>query len=107
GDTWNNVTATEFRDRVVAVAKGLAAGGVQPGDRIGFMCKTSFEWSLVDFALFYAGAVMVPIYETSSARQIQWILEDSGARGIITESAEHAARLAEVRSEVQGVDLEW
>ena len=60
-------------------AKGFAAAGVQPGDRIGFMCKTSFEWSLVDVALFYAGAVMVPIYETSSALQVQWILEDSGA----------------------------
>ncbi len=107
GDSWNDVTARAFRDRVVAVAKGFAAAGVQPGDRIGFMCKTSYEWTLVDFALFYAGAVMVPIYETSSPLQIQWILEDSGARGIITETAELAGRLAEVRSDVQGIDFEW
>lgn len=107
GDGWNDLSAAEFRRRVVAVAKGFAAAGVQPGDRIGFMCKTSFEWSLVDFALFYAGAVMVPIYETSSALQIQWILEDSGARGIITESAEHAARFDEVRGDVTGVSHEW
>ena len=63
GDTWRDMTALQFRDKVVAVAKGLVAAGVQPGDRIGLMCKTSFEWSLIDFALFYAGAVMVPIYD--------------------------------------------
>lgn len=107
GENWNDVTATDFRARVVAIAKGLAAAGVQPGDRIGFMCQTSYEWTLVDFALFYTGAVMVPIYETSSALQIQWILEDSGARGIITESAEHASRLAEIRDEAPGVEFEW
>ena len=107
GDGWRDMTAAEFRARVVAVAKGLAAAGVQPGDRIGFMCKTSFEWSLIDFALFYAGAVMVPIYETSSPSQIHWILEDSGARGIITETAEHAARLAEVRAEAAVLEFEW
>ena len=107
GDTWQNMTALQFRDRVVAVAKGLVAAGVQPGDRIGLMCKTSFDWSLIDFALFYAGAVMVPIYETSSAMQVHWILEDSVARGIITETAEHAERLAEIRSEAPGVELEW
>lgn len=107
GDGWNDMTAAEFRSRVIGVAKGFAAAGVQPGDRIGFMCKTSFEWSLVDFALFYAGAVMVPIYETSSALQVQWILEDSGARGIITETAEHAARFDEIRSEAAAVDHVW
>ncbi|MGI8393582.1 AMP-dependent synthetase/ligase [Leucobacter sp. W1038] len=107
GDTWRDMTALQFRDRVVAVAKGLVAEGVQPGDRIGLMCKTSFEWSLIDFALFYAGAVMVPIYETSSALQVHWILEDSAARGVITETAEHAERLAEIRAEAPGVELEW
>ena len=104
---WANVSAAEFRERVIVLAKGFVAAGVQPGDRIGFMCKTSYEWTLVDFGLHYAGAVMVPIYETSSPAQIQWILEDSGARGILTESADHAARLAEVRAEVAGLELEW
>lgn len=107
GDGWNDMTASEFRSQVVAVAKGFAAAGVQPGDRIGFMCKTSFEWSLIDFALFYAGAVMVPIYETSSAMQVQWILEDSGASGIITETQEHAAHFDEIRANVAGLSHEW
>lgn len=107
GEGWTDMTAIDFRNKVVALAKGFAAAGVQPGDRIGFMCKTSFEWSLVDFALFYTGAVMVPIYETSSALQIQWILEDSGARGLITESAQHAEHFNEIRGEVATVDLSW
>lgn len=107
GDGWNDMTAAEFRSKVVAVAKGFAAAGVQPGDHIGFVCKTSFEWSLIDFALFYAGAVMVPVYDTSSALQIQWILEDSGACGIITETPEHAAHFDEVRADLPGVTHEW
>lgn len=107
GENWNDVTATDFRARVISIAKGLAAAGVQPGDRIGFMCKTSYEWSLVDFALFYTGAVMVPIYETSSALQVQWILDDSAAIGIITETDDHAARLAEVRADVANLQYEW
>ncbi|CAG7597052.1 AMP-dependent synthetase/ligase [Leucobacter soli] len=107
GDGWRDLTARQFRDLVVSVAKGLVAAGVEPGDRIAFICKTSFEWTLVDFALHYAGAVMVPVYETSSALQIHWVLEDSGARGIITESADHANRLAEVRGELGTLELEW
>ncbi len=107
GDGWDDVTAADFRARVIALAKGLAAAGVQPGDRIAFMCTTSFRWTLVDFALHYAGATMVPIYETSSALQMHWVLEDSGARGIITESADHAARLAEIRDDLATLELSW
>ncbi|QIM18316.1 long-chain fatty acid--CoA ligase [Leucobacter coleopterorum] len=107
GDSWNDVTASEFRSQVVALAKGFVAAGVEPGDRIAFMCKTSYEWSLVDFALLYAGAIMVPVYETSSALQLHWILEDSGARGILTQSAAHAEHLAEIRSDAPKVELAW
>jgi long-chain acyl-CoA synthetase len=63
---------------------------------VGFIARTTYEWTLVDFALFFAGAVMVPIYETSSAAQISWILSDSGAIAVLGESAEHAARIAEI-----------
>ncbi|MBO1902022.1 long-chain fatty acid--CoA ligase [Leucobacter weissii] len=107
GDGWRDVTAVEFRARVVEVAKGLVAAGVQPGDRIAFVCKTSFEWTLIDFALHYAGAVMVPVYETSSALQLHWVLEDSRVRGVITESGDHAARLDEIRDEVEGLEFAW
>ncbi|MBP1325565.1 long-chain acyl-CoA synthetase [Leucobacter exalbidus] len=107
GDSWNDLTATEFRRDVVAIAKGFAAAGVQPGERIAFMCTTKYEWTLVDFALMYAGAVMVPVYETSSPLQIHWILEDSGARGIMTESAELADRFAEIRDDLSHIELVW
>jgi long-chain acyl-CoA synthetase len=107
GEGWRDISAAEFREQVVALAKGFAAAGVEPGDRIAFICKTSYEWTLVDFALHYAGAVMVPVYETSSPLQIHWILEDSGARGIVTETAEHAERFAEIRAEATGITLDW
>lgn len=107
GDGWRDITATEFRDQVVALAKGFIAKGIKPGDKVAFMCKTSYEWSLVDFAIFYAGAVMVPIYETSSPLQIHWVLEDSGARAIVLETSEHYERFADIQAEVPGVELVW
>ena len=71
-----------FADEVMAAAKGFIAAGIQSGDRVAVMSKTRYEWTLVDFALFTVGAVVVPIYETSSAEQVDWILSDSGARGV-------------------------
>lgn len=66
GAGWRNVSAADFETAVIALAKGFAAAGIEPGDKVGFIARTTYEWTLVDFALFYAGAVMVPIYETSS-----------------------------------------
>ena len=79
GDAWVGVTAAEFLTQVKAVAKGIVANGVQPGERIGVMSRTRYEWTLVDYAIWFAGCISVPIYETSSAEQVQWILTDSGA----------------------------
>lgn len=107
GDGWRDITAAEFEREVIALAKGFAAAGIAPGDKVGFIARTTYEWTLVDFALFFAGAVMVPIYETSSAAQISWILSDSGAVAVLGESAEHAARIAEIRSEVPLVRDVW
>ena len=97
GDGWRDITATEFHTQVIALAKGLAAAGIEPGDKVGFIARTTYDWTLVDFALFFAGAVMVPIYETSSPAQIAWNLTDSGAIACITESADHSARIDEIR----------
>jgi long-chain acyl-CoA synthetase len=93
---WRDVTAGEFLADVRAVAKGLVASGVQQGDRVGLMSRTRFEWTLVDYAAWFAGGVAVPIYETSSAEQVEWILSDSGAVAVVLESEKHAAVLAEV-----------
>lgn len=107
GDRWRDVTAAEFEREVVELAKGLVAAGVEPGDKVGFIARTTYRWTLVDFALFYAGAVMVPIYETSSAAQIQWNLSDSGAVACITESEEHSVRVAEVRGDLPLIRSVW
>jgi long-chain acyl-CoA synthetase len=86
GDGWQPVSAREFEEEVRATAKGLVASGVQIGDRVAIMAKTRYEWTILDFAIWFAGAVTVPIYETSSAEQVQWILEDSGSVALIVET---------------------
>ena len=86
---WVSVTAAEFLEEVYEVAKGLIAAGVEPGDRVAILSSTRYEWSLVDFAIWAAGAASVPIYPTSSMHQIQWILEDSGAKIAFTETRDH------------------
>ncbi|MFV0373724.1 AMP-dependent synthetase/ligase [Microbacterium sp.] len=107
GDGWRDVTAAAFVREVIGLAKGFVAAGISPGDKVGFIARTTYDWTLVDFALFFSGAVMVPIYETSSASQINWILSDSGAVAVIAESAEHAARIAEIRGEVPLLRDTW
>ena len=89
GDTWSPITFGAFRDQVAAVAKGFLAAGLQPGDRVGLICRTRYEWTLIDYALWTAGCATLPIYETSSAEQVEWCLSDSGARGVVVESDEH------------------
>jgi len=88
---WLNVSAARFLADVTALAKGLIAGGLTPGDPVAVLSRSSFEWTLVDFAIWMAGGVTVPIYETSSASQIEWILADSGARRIFVEDAAKAS----------------
>ena len=107
GEGWCDISAADFQTAVVALAKGFAAAGIQPGEKVGFLARTTYEWTLVDFALFYTGAVMVPIYETSSPSQIQWILEDSGAIALIVESPEHFARVDEVRGDLPLIREVW
>jgi len=93
---WQDVTAAQFWAEVHGVAKGFMAAGVQAGDRVALMSRTRYEWTLVDFALWTAGAVVVPVYETSSAEQVQWILQDSGAVGAVVESTAHDVLVSQV-----------
>ncbi len=104
---WSDVSAKEFLSQVVALAKGFVAAGVEPGDKIGLMAKTSYEWTLIDFATWFAGAVLVPIYETSAPSQILWNLTDSGATGIITQTPDHFARFDEIRADVPAIRNSW
>ncbi len=104
---WSDVTAAEFLAQVVALSKGLISAGIQPGDKIGLMCKTRYEWTLIDFATWFAGAALVPIYETSSPSQVQWNMIDSGAIAMITETAEHFARFDEVHADLPLIGNVW
>jgi long-chain acyl-CoA synthetase len=104
-DGWADVTAAEFLAEVSRVAKGLVASGVGQGDRVALLSRTRYEWTLLDYAIWFAGAVTVPIYETSSADQIAWILSDSGATAIVVETAEHAAKVEEPGAD--RVDRVW
>lgn len=103
GDGWRDIPARVFGEEVLALAKGFAAAGLEPGDRVAFIAQTGYRWTLVDFALWTAGLVMVPVYETSSTAQLEWMLEDSGAVGIITELPEHTAMADDAAKDVPAV----
>jgi long-chain acyl-CoA synthetase len=107
GATWSDVTAAQFAQEVTAVAKGLIASGIAAGDRVSVMSKTRYEWTVVDFAVFAIGGVVVPIYETSSAEQVQWILSDSGARAVFVETPTHAAIVEQVRADTPDLVHVW
>ncbi|WP_327069559.1 long-chain fatty acid--CoA ligase [Kitasatospora sp. NBC_01250] len=104
---WQDVTAAAFLAEVHRTAKGLIASGVQPGDRVGVMSRTRYEWTLLDFAIWSAGAITVPVYETSSAEQVQWILGDSGAVVVVTETDSHAAVVESVRDRLPELRHTW
>jgi long-chain acyl-CoA synthetase len=96
---WEDVTWKEFGAQVAGVAKGLIASGVAPGDRVALQAKTRYEWTVCDYAIWTAGAAVVPIYESSSPDQVAWILSDSGATAVIVERDEHAAAVESVRDQ--------
>ena len=98
-EQWQDVTWREFGEQVSGVAKGLIAAGVTAGDRVALQAKTRYEWTVCDYAIWAAGAVVVPIYETSSADQVAWILSDSGATAAIVERGEHADAVESVRDQ--------
>ncbi|CAN2204564.1 FAA1 Long-chain acyl-CoA synthetases (AMP-forming) [Candidatus Nanopelagicaceae bacterium] len=89
GDGWQPLTARQVEEEIRATAKGLVAAGIQIGDRVAIMARTRYEWTILDFAIWYAGGCVVPIYETSSAEQVDWILNDSGSVGLIVETPAH------------------
>lgn len=107
GDAWVDVTAQEFLDRVRAVAKGIMANGVEAGERIGVMSRTCYEWTLVDYAIWYAGCVSVPVYETSSAEQIQWMLSDSESVAVFLESEKNKRTYDEVADQIPSCTRTW
>ncbi|VFA82885.1 Long-chain-fatty-acid--CoA ligase FadD15 [Gordonia paraffinivorans] len=105
GNDWAPITAADAAARITAIAKGLIASGVQPGDRVALLSRTRLEWNLVDFAIWSAGAITVPIYDSSSAGQIEWIMRDSGAVAIVLEDNAHRAAFESIDSLTQPVKV--
>ncbi len=104
---WTDVTASTFRDEVTALAKGLVAAGIKAGDRVALMSHTRYEWTLIDYAIWTAGATVVPVYETSSAEQAEWILSNSGARACFVESAAFEQVIDGFRDRVPALEHIW
>lgn len=104
---WTEVAAKDFLEQVEDLAKGFIASGIRPGDAVGIMSRTRYEWALVDFALWFAGAVSVPIYETSAPAQIEWVLSDSDAVALIIENSEHQKRFESIKAMVPSVKQVW
>jgi long-chain acyl-CoA synthetase len=101
GGQWRPLTAAAFAREVTATAKGLIAAGLTPGGRVAVMSRTRYEWELLDFAVWAAGGQVVPIYATSSADQVEWILRDSGTTHLVVETEENAET---AREAVKGLD---
>ncbi len=100
-DGWERLSVTELHSRITSAAKGLLAADVQPGDRVALLSKTRWEWTVLDYAIWWVGAVTVPIYETSSTDQISWILSDSGAVAALVETDEHRRRVETALGELE------
>ncbi|GAA5202129.1 long-chain fatty acid--CoA ligase [Rugosimonospora acidiphila] len=107
GAGWTPVTCRQFRDEVTAVARGIVAAGIEPGERVGLLSRTRYEWTLLDYAIWAAGAVSVPMYETSSADQAAWILSDSGAVACVVESDAQARMVAGIRDRTPTLREVW
>ncbi len=106
-DSWRDVTAAQFNKDVRDLAKGLIAAGLEPGDRLALIARTRYEWTVIDFATWSAGGVVVPVYETSSAEQVEWIVKDSGTTLMIVETAKHQATATEAVTDQPDVRNLW
>ncbi len=104
---WQDVTCADFLAEASALAKGLVAAGVEPGDRVGLMSRTRYEWTLTDVAIWFAGAVTVPVYETSSSDQVEWVLSDAGAVAVVVETSQQSATVDALRDRVPTLRHCW
>ena len=105
--SWRDVTSAEFLGEVRSLAKGLIAAGIKPGDAVALMARTRYEWTMIDFAVWFAGGVVVPIYETSSPEQIQWILSDSDSVAVFVENDDHLQRVEKVKANCPRLGKVW
>ncbi|MGQ5606232.1 MULTISPECIES: AMP-dependent synthetase/ligase [Streptomyces] len=104
---WQEVTAVEFRDEVVDVAKGLIASGISPGHRVAILARTRYEWTVFSYALWTVGAEVVPIYPTSSRDQVEWILRDAGCVAVVVEDEQSVMTVGSVCAQLPSLRHVW
>jgi len=104
---WRDVTCAEFHRDVMGIAKALIAKGIEHGDRVALMSRTRYEWTVIDYAIWTVGGVSVPIFDSSSEEQVQWILGDSGSKAVFVENADHAARVRAVSEQLPDLGEIW
>ncbi len=97
---WTDVTCAQAANQIRSAALGLIAEGVKPGDRVALLSATRYEWTILDFAILAIGALTVPIYETSSAEQVRFVLADSGAVLMLAETDAHADTIEQLKGEL-------
>ncbi|WP_087485042.1 AMP-dependent synthetase/ligase [Brachybacterium massiliense] len=98
--SYTPVATADFIEDVKSLAKGLMASGVESGDAVAILSRTRYEWALLDWAVWWAGGVSIPIYETSSPSQIQWIASDAEAKFAVVESTRHKEDMESVRGDL-------
>lgn len=105
--SWLDITTNEFAEQVLGVSKGIIAAGLQPGERVGLMSKTRYEWTLLNYAIWAAGCVTVPIYQTSSVGQVEWILADSSAKAVVVETSARHSMVNEIQQRLPELSHVW
>lgn len=105
--SWRDVPAQDFLEEVRSLAKGLIAAGIKPGQAVALMSRTRYEWTMIDFAVWFAGGVTVPIYESSSPSQIEWILSDSDSVALFVENDEHVSRFEKIKDKTPRIKNVW
>lgn len=105
--SWRDVPAQDFLDEVRSLAKGMIAAGIKPGQAVALMSRTRYEWTMIDFAVWFAGGVTVPIYESSSPSQIEWILSDSDSVALFVENDEHVSRFEKIKDKTPRIKNVW
>jgi long-chain acyl-CoA synthetase len=104
GDGWSTLSYPDLGERATAIARGLIALGVEPGDRVAIFGDTRVEWTLCDFGALCAGAVVASVYHTSSVQEARHVLEDSGAKVVFCEGAEQFGKVEEMREELDALE---
>ena len=107
GPGWRPITAARLRSDVVTWARAMHGAGVGHGDRVAILGRTSYEWTVLDLAVWCLGAVSVPLYDTSSPAQVGRILADCGARALLVQTERHAEAAAQVRAECPELEHVW